>query len=123
MPPTQKMHGALWQEEIRKIGGDQLLAVLVEIRDAQCGMIKRIDNIETGIGDAIKEHVNVAFAGGDAEGHRRAHETMIAMMEEKRRMYANLKDKTLSALLWVCLVWVGYTVLNGIRHALGLPPV
>jgi hypothetical protein len=122
MTDTKNKKNLLWQQALEKMDADQLLSLLTDIRDTQQSVDQCLAELESGIGLAIERHVAVAFAGGDAEGHRRAHETMIAMMEEKRRMYANLKDKTLSALVWVLLVWLGYTVLNGVRHALGLPP-
>lgn len=115
--------GVLWQDELRKLGGDQLVTVLTEIRDSQCKMGKRIDALESGIGIAIETHVKQAFAGGDPEGHRRAHEVMIEMLEERRKMVAAIKEKTISGLAWALTIWVGIAILNQIRHVMGVPPI
>lgn len=122
MTTPLKDRGVLWQEELRKLGGEQLVSLLMEIRDAQHGMQKRMDDIEQGIGAAIKQHVDVAFAGGDPDGHRRAHETMISMMEERRKMYASIREKTISGLIWGGMAWVFWAALTKIRIELGLPP-
>lgn len=115
--------GVLWQDELRKLGGDQLVTVLTEIRDSQCKMGKRIDDLESGIGIAIETHVKQAFAGGDPEGHRRAHEVMIEMLEERRKLVAAIKEKTISGLIWGGTIWMGIAILNQIRHAMGIPPI
>lgn len=125
MPTTNNKNNAavLWQDELRRLGGDQLVTVLTEIRDAQCTMGKRIDNLESGIGTAIEAHVKMAFAGNDPEGHRRAHEVMIEMLEERRRLVAAIKEKTISGLIWGLTIWMGIAILNQIRHAMGIPPL
>lgn len=115
--------GVLWQDELRKLGGDQLVTILTEIRDAQCKMGKRIDELEGGIGIAIQDHVKQAFAGSDPEGHRRAHEVMMEMLDERRKLVAAIKEKTISGLIWGLTIWMGIAILNQIRHAMGIPPL
>jgi len=122
-PHNKNNAGVLWQDELRKLGGDQLVLVLTEIRDSQCNMDKRITELETGIGKAIEDHVKMAFAGSDPEGHRRAHEVMIEMLEERRRLVAAVKEKTISGLFWALTIWMGIAILNQIRHAIGIPPI
>ena len=112
----------LWQDELRKMGGDELVRVLKEIRECQQKTWDRVNEVEGNIEISLKAHINTAFAGGDADGHRRAHEVMISMMEERRRMYASIKEKTVSGLIWGGLVWLGYSILTSIRIKLGLPP-
>ena len=123
MTDNKKNSGVLWQEELRRLGGEQLVVLLTEIRDAQRIMDKRMDDIESGIGTAIEKHVKIAFAGGDAEGHRRAHEVMIEMLEERRKLVAAIKEKTISGLIWGGTIWMGIAILNQIRHAMGIPPI
>ena len=113
----------LWQEEVRKGNVEQLVMILSDIRDSQCKMGRRMDGLEAGISSAIKEHIVVAFAGGDPDGHRRAHEVMIDMLEERRRLVAAIKEKTVAGLIWAAAIWVGLAALNEIRHAIGLPPL
>lgn len=122
-PHNKNNGGVLWQDELRKLGGEQLVTVLTEIRDSQCNMGKRINGLENGIGKAIEEHVKMAFAGSDPEGHRRAHEVMIEMLEERRKLVAAVKEKTISGLFWALAIWMGIAIPNQIRHAIGIPPI
>lgn len=120
--PKNNNEGILWKEELRKLGGEQLVNLFIEIREGQQRMDDRMDNMEAGITEAIERHVKIAFAGGDADGHRRAHEAMIQMMEERRQFYASIKEKTISGLLWGAMVWAGYATLAQVRHSLGIVP-
>jgi hypothetical protein len=45
-----------------------------------------------------------AFPGGDVDGHRRAHETMIELLEERRKLRIAIQEKTISGLLWAGIV-------------------
>lgn len=119
-PKTER--GVLWQDEVRKLGGEQLVRVLEDIRECQQRTWKRIDEVEGNIEVTLKQHINNAFAGGDPDGHRRAHETMINMMEERRRMYASIREKTLSGLIWGGIAWLGWAILTRVKIELGLPP-
>lgn len=114
--------GVLWQDEVRKLGGEHLVRVLEDICASQQRTCDRIKQMEGNIELTLQKHIDTAFAGGDPDGHRRAHETMINMMEERRRMYASIREKTISGLLWGALVWMGYAVLTKIRIELGMPP-
>jgi len=109
--------GILWQEMMAP-HGDALVNLLTEIRDSQCAMKKRIDGME----QSMKEHINLAFAGGDPEGHRRAHEIMIQTMEEKRRLRVAIQEKTISGLIWAAVLWLALAAWSQIKIALGLPP-
>jgi hypothetical protein len=57
---------------------------------------------------AIRE----AFPGGDTEGHRRAHETMIELLEERRKLRIAVQEKTISGLIWAGIV----AILTSIYH-------
>ena len=48
-----------------------------------------------------------AFPGDDVEGHRRAHEAQIEMVEEKRKLRIAIQEKTISGLIWAALVALG----------------
>jgi len=45
-----------------------------------------------------------AFPGGDIDGHRRAHETMIELLEERRKLRVAIQEKTISGLIWAAIV-------------------
>lgn len=45
-----------------------------------------------------------AFPGGDVEGHRRAHEAMMELLEERRRLRRAIQEKTISGLIWAGIV-------------------
>ena len=109
--------GVLWQE-MRATHGDALVNLLTEIRDSQCAMKKRIDGMEQN----MKEHINMAFAGGDPDGHRRAHELMILAMEERRRLRVAIQEKTISGLIWAAVLWLALAAWSQVKIALGLPP-
>ena len=137
----------LWQQEVRKMGGDALVEVLSEIKECQNKMAAKIngmgDEIESHLeahinkafagGDAeghrrarmgdeieshLEAHINKAFAGGDAEGHRRAHEAMINLIEEKRRLRVAIQEKTISGLIWAGIMFVGLAIFNEVRKAI-----
>ena len=122
MNEPNKTNNVLWQDELRKLAGDQVLHALEEITAGQHRTCERLNLLENKIDTVLKEHINTAFPGGDSDGHRRAHDTMINMMEERRRMYASIREKTLSGLIWGGLAWLGWAVLTKIRMELGLPP-
>jgi hemerythrin len=109
--------GVLWQE-MRAAHGYDLVNLLTEIRDSQCAMKKRMDGIE----ESMKEHINLAFAGGDPAGHRRAHELIISNIEEKRRLRVAIQEKTISGLIWAAVLWLALAVWSQIKISLGLPP-
>lgn len=97
---------------------DDLVQVLTENRDAISAMTARLDTLDA----SISTHIRVAFPGGDIDGHRRAHEAMIQLSEEKRRLRVAIQEKTLSGLLWGALVAIGIAIWTKLRLALGLPP-
>lgn len=50
--------------------------------------------------------VEDAFPAGDAEGHRRYHETQIEILGERRRLRIAIQEKTISALIWSGIVGI-----------------
>ena len=108
----------LWQQEVRKMGGDALVEVLSEIKECQARMSAKINGMGGEIESHLEAHINKAFAGGDADGHRRAHEAMINLIEEKRRLRVAIQEKTISGLLWAILVFIGVSVFSEIRKVI-----
>lgn len=73
---------------------------------------EKLDNLDERVSknsENIGKLMN-AFPQSDLEGHRRAHQTMIDMLEEKRKLRIAIQEKTISGLIWAALVAVG---LNG----------
>lgn len=62
---------------------------------------------------ALEKAARMAFPGGDAEGHRRAHEAMIERTAELRRLRVAIQEKTISGLVWAAVVGLGLLVYHG----------
>lgn len=96
---------------------DDLVLVLAENRDALTALTARIGFLEK----LVSDHINKAFPGADADGHRRAHEAMIQLAEEKRRLRVAIQEKTLSALVWGAIIALALALWTKLRLTLGLP--
>lgn len=96
---------------------DDLVQVLTENRDAINAMVSRLNQMD----ESIAKHIATAFPGGDIDGHRRAHEAMIQLAEEKRRLRVAIQEKTLSGLLWGALIALGLAMWTKLKLLLGLP--
>lgn len=111
---------ALWQEQARAVGGEELVATIEGIGQAQVTMATAQETMaetQRTMGDDIhdiKESlaglVKTAFAGGDAEGHRRYHEAIIARTAAIDRLTWAIKEKTIFGLLWMAILLVGASV-------------
>lgn len=53
------------------------------------------------------DDLNSAFPGGDWDGHRRYHETLIAKAEARARFYLDLRSDLAKKGLWVVILSVG----------------
>ncbi len=114
----------LKEQEPKKLTSvDDLVKVLMEVSENQKALADRITAIEFSIDAAIKNHIRAAFAGGDVDGHRRAHESMIELIEEKRKLRVAIQEKTISGLIWVVIVWVFWAMLSKLRVMLGGAPL
>lgn len=51
-----------------------------------------------------------AFPASDVEGHRRYHEYLIQNLEERRKMRIVIAEKSISALVWVLIAFLGAAV-------------
>ncbi len=93
---------ALWQEQARKLGGDDLVQVIVDLREGQLQVLKRLEHLENSVAQ-----LNRAFPNGDTEGHRRYHDLKIQELEEKRRLRIAIREKTIAGLVWAVIVGIG----------------
>jgi hypothetical protein len=90
----------LHQSELEAIADTHVVHVVRQLADAHHELTIRVAAVENG------------FPGGDAEGHRRAHETMIEELEEKRKLRRAVQEKTISGLVWMFVVACGTALWN-----------
>lgn len=100
------------QIEAERLGGEALLEKLTELVNGQKSMLDAVDKLDDRCRDAeiAIQGLYKGFPGGDAEGHRRAHEMMMADVESRKRLTEAIREKTLSGLVWACIVGIGAAV-------------
>jgi len=103
----------LLEFEEHEIGNPAMVHVLKQIDKHAVETNYRLSSIETKI-----EVVAAAFPAGDYEGHKRYHQSLITMLEERRALYRSLKEKTLLGILWAVLVWVGFAIWHEMLNAI-----
>jgi len=108
----------LWQQEATRLGGERLVQIITEIRNGQKEIIDQLDEMNTRHTKAEEAlaQLNKAFPAGDIEGHKRYHETMIIMLEERRRLRQAVQEKTISGLVWAGIVGVGMLVWHELQN-------
>lgn len=100
----------LFQHEIANTG--ELAPLLNGMLDAQQKILDRVEVAEmriNGHDERIGELAD-AFPAGDTEGHRRYHQTMIEMLEERRRLRVAIQEKTVSGMVWVLILFLGLAI-------------
>ena len=108
--------GKLYQ----RADGTTMCRVLEDIVDGQKEIVVRLDKMEAANKQA-REDITVlkgAFPDGDVEGHKRYHQTMIQMLEEKRQLRQAVKEKTISGLVWLAIVGIGTAVWHELQSVL-----
>ena len=112
----------LWQEEVREAGGDKLVKILAEIKDAIKSVEKRLDAIERYQNElsAFAESLHKGFPNRDPDDHRRVHEVMQEKVEETRRLRVAIQEKTISALIWSGIVFIGAAVWSHLLTRVGV---
>ena len=98
-----------WQDELKESHGEPLVKVLTEIHDSQERTEKKVDKTMT-----VVENIEKAFPNADFEGHRRYHQSVIEMLEERKKFYREITKKTIIGVLWALMVWVGIAVYHEI---------
>lgn len=96
-----------------KIGNPDMVHVLKQIDKHALETNSRLNSIETKM-----DTVCSAFPANDFEGHRRYHQSLIEVLEERRKLYRSLKEKTILGLVWAAVVWVGLAVWHELADAL-----
>lgn len=110
----------LWQTEVRKMVGEPLVEVILGLQEGQREIVTTLAQFDKRQEHTEQEIINIkkAFPDGDMEGHRRYHETMIEMLQERRRLRAAIQEKTISALIWVCIVAAAGGIWHSMKDAL-----
>ncbi len=65
--------------------------------------------------------IKKGFPDGDLDAHRRYHEEMIEYMQERRRFFADFRSKSLQAVLWAGLGWLGAAAWQLLKAKGGAP--
>lgn len=102
------------QDDFDRVADAEIARILRGIHDSQQALLTRFDRMDERVVQAEADVVDLkrAFPNGDTEGHRRYHDTMIVMIEEKRRLRIAVQEKTISGLVWATLVFLGMAMWN-----------
>ena len=68
----------------------------------------------------LKQKFEKAFPAGDFEGHRRYHEVMIQILDEKRKLRMAIQEKTIGGLVWSALFGLGLLLWHELQRLLVL---
>lgn len=115
---------ALFQEPPGEVGTTQILSAIGQLDAKQTELFKRIDEMTDEHEETKAElsRVAKAFPGGDTDGHRRYHETVVQMLEEKRRLRVAVQEKTISGLIWAGLVGLATLMWHQIKNQFHIQP-
>lgn len=104
-----------YQDEI--IASGDLAPLFNGMLDAQQKIVDRLDLAELRLvrHDERIADIASAFPNGDTEGHRRYHQTMIEILEERRRLRVAIQEKTISGLVWALMVFIGLAAWHYIK--------
>lgn len=94
MTPEEKLiHSKQWdgREERRRENRNQLFDMIAEMNEKL-------------------EKVISALPDGDAEGHRRYHESVIRNLERREKFRDAIIEKSIASLVWSMLVMFGYAM-------------
>lgn len=96
----------LWQDQAKTLGGDALLTFLLEMRDSQRQTVNEM------------KRFNNAFPGGDADAHRRYHESVIEWRELRNKLVRAALEKAFSAGALGATAWILYGLWQAFRMEL-----
>jgi hypothetical protein len=114
----------LWQDEAERAGGPVLITMLLDVLESQKQISSRLAHLEALVASNVAQLgiLTRAFPEGDIEGHARYHKTIIQLVEEKRRLRIAIQEKTISGLIWACIIGIGVAVANQIKFWLSSGP-
>lgn len=110
-----------WQEEAKKLGGHQLVEAIDSLIQGQAQILAKLGHIEKENANDKNDITNImkAFPDQDYEGHRDYHQTLIDILEEKRKLRIAVQEKTISSLLWLFIVFIGLSIWEYLKSKLG----
>lgn len=88
----------LWQDEAKRLGGEALMGFLIDMRDQQKRTAEEMAKF------------NRAFPGGDAEAHRRYHESVVEWRELRNKLVRAALERVVSAGALAGTCWVAYAI-------------
>ncbi len=93
----------LWQEEAKRLGGEALMGFLIDMRDQQQKTVEEMAKF------------NRAFPHGDADAHRRYHESVIEWRELRNRMVRTALEKMAGAGAMAAVAWLVYAIWTTLK--------
>lgn len=96
---------------------DVLVMILKEIRDDQKVAAERIDTVEQDVSETLAKlnALIMAFPGGDMDGHRRYHESVIEWRELRNKMIRAALEKVAGAGALAGCVWIAYALWQALK--------
>ena len=82
---------------------EMLVEMLIEMRDAQKDIIRRLDDLTSG------------FPGGDLEGHRRYHESVIEWRDLRNKIVREALIKVGTSGLVAGSCWLIYAIWQAVK--------
>lgn len=73
------------------------------------------------IAKQIKEMVTEGFPDG-LPNHKVAHQSLIDQALDRRQLFKKVRETTVSGVVWAVVIFVGFSLWEGLRAKLGLPP-
>lgn len=99
-----------------KIANPAMIHVLNQIDKHAVETNNRLSSIENKV-----DVIAAAFPAGDFEGHKRYHQSLIDILEERRALYRSLKEKTIIGVIWAGAVWLGLAAWHEVVNLLSKP--
>lgn len=97
-----------------QINDKAVVKVLKQIDSHAVSTNEKLSTLENKL-----DTMRTAFPAGDIEGHKRYHQTMIDMLDERRKLRMAIQEKTVSGLIWAGIVGTSLAVWHELSRALG----
>jgi len=100
-----------------RIGGQQLVQLLNEVRDNQLGMMANFDTLSKKMAEvqASNDRLLSGFPANDVEGHRRYHESVIEWRELRNKLVREALIKIASASALGAAGWLLLTIWQSFK--------